>query len=79
MKLYFTSDGTYGPANDSDIAIVDVAEWTNDMLMDIEEESDSQRMELAIHFARGEHDFVARSATYTACTFCMMTPEQLGL
>jgi len=47
MKAYFTDDGTFGSANDGEIIILNVDNFTDDDWNNINECPDSTRMELA--------------------------------
>lgn len=47
MKAYFTSDGTFGSANDGDIVILDVSRFTDEDWGDIDQCPDDTRLELA--------------------------------
>jgi hypothetical protein len=54
---FFDADGLYGSAHPLNFVIVDTAKWTPAMWDCISDNSDSARMELAIHFSIDKHYF----------------------
>lgn len=51
-NAYFTTDGTYGSANDGDIVILDVSGFTGDDWDEIDTAADSKRMQVAQRIAK---------------------------
>jgi hypothetical protein len=49
-KSWFTTDGTYG--NESDLTVIDTANWTTNDWHDVEACSDAERLELALSIAK---------------------------
>lgn len=47
MKVYFTIDGSYGGAEESDMVIIDTSHWSKDDWEKIEDCSDMRRFEQA--------------------------------
>lgn len=78
-RMYFTADGTFGPAEDiEDFIVVDTDGWSQEMLDEIDGASDSERMWLASHFANGNHPLEVDEDGKAKCKQCFFEPKHLN-